>query len=582
MKVDIQQLLETAVHTLQEQSELPAELQYSIQVTETSDPAHGDLATNLALMLSKQAGIPPQQLAELIIAELPDSGIVEKTEIAGPGFINFFLSSDSVAASLELMLASDRLGVAKTEPAQTVVIDYSSPNLAKEMHVGHLRSTVIGDAVVRTLEFLGHKVVRQNHVGDWGTQFGMLLAYLEERQQAGEQTSMVLADLEGFYRTAKKCFDESEGFSNRARGIVVQLQSGEKKYLQEWQQFIDVSLSHCQQVYDRLGVTLQPEDVHAESAFNADLPNIIADLDKAGMLTEDQGAKCVFMDEFKGRDDQPLPVIVQKRDGGYLYASTDLAAMRYRYGQLKADRILYFVDARQGEHFKQVFAVAKKAGFVPESLSLEHMGFGTVNGKDGKPFKTRAGNSIKLSGLLDEAQSRAYKLVKQKNPDEAEAYLKGIADVVGIAAVKYADLAKNRNSNYIFDWDQMLSFEGNTAPYLMYAYTRIASIFRRGDINVDKLGGNIILAAPKEIELANHIITFAEVLEKVGERGMPHLLAAWLYDLAVIFSSFYESCPVLNADDDKTRQSRLRLSLLTAQVLQKGLQLLGIKTLEKM
>ena len=582
MKTKVVDLVRAAIAVLQERQELPAVLNMSIQVTDTKDSSHGDLATNIALMLSKPSGKNPRQLAELIVSALPVSEIVERTEIAGPGFINFFLCSDSLAASLEAMLASDRCGVPETKLPETIVIDYSSPNLAKEMHVGHLRSTVIGDAVARTLEFLGHSVIRQNHVGDWGTQFGMLLAYLEERQQAGEQASMVLADLEDFYRTAKKRFDESKDFANRARSIVVQLQSGDKKYLQEWQQFIDISLSHCQQLYDRLNVTLQPKDVHAESAFNDDLPVVISDLEKAGMLTEDQGAKCVFMEEFKGRDDQPLPVIVQKKDGGYLYASTDLAAMRYRYRQLKADRILYFVDARQGEHFKQVFTVAKKAGFVPESLSLEHMGFGTVNGKDGRPFKTRAGDSIKLSGLLDKAQNRAYELVKQKNPDEPEAHLRGIADAVGIAAVKYADLSKNRNSNYIFDWDQMLSFEGNTAPYLMYAYTRVASIFRRGGIDVDKLDGKIILAAEKEIELANHLITFAEVLEKVGQRGMPHLLAAWLYELATIFSSFYESCPVLNAEDEVTRQSRLRISLLTARVLQKGLQLLGINTLEKM
>jgi len=582
MKAHIQTLLDSAIATLQQQGVLPGDLKVSIQVTDTKDKAHGDFASNLALALGKQAGMNPRELAAQLIAALPGSSQLDKTEIAGPGFINFFIHSDALTATLEAMLTDNNLGVTKAENPQTIVVDFSSPNLAKEMHVGHLRSTVIGDAVARTLEYLGHKTIRQNHVGDWGTQFGMLLAYMEERRAAGEEPRMVLSDLEAFYRAAKSRFDESEDFADRARKMVVALQSGDKECLQLWQQFIDISMSHCQAVYDHLGVNLTRDDVRAESAYNDDLPKIITALKEKNLLTEDQGAQCVFLDEFKGRDDKPLPLIVQKKDGGYLYATTDLAAIRYRVQELNADRILYFVDARQGDHFKMVFAVAKKAGFAKLETRLEHMGFGTVNGKDGKPFKTREGTSVKLSGLLDEAEKRAYELVKEKNPDLPENELKEIGRVVGIASVKYADLSKNRNSDYIFDWDLMLSFDGNTAPYLLYAYTRIASIFQRGNIDAEKLDGEIILEKEQETDLANQLTKFSEVLNKVAERGQPHLLCSYLYDLAGEFSSFYENCPVLNAEDEDMKNSRLRLSSLTANILKQGLHLLGIETLERM
>lgn len=582
MKAHIQTLLDSAIATLQQQDALPGDLKVSVQVTDTKDKAHGDFASNLALVLGKQAGANPRELAAQLIAALPESTQVEKTEIAGPGFINFFIHSDALTATLESMLADKNLGIKKAENPQTIVVDFSSPNLAKEMHVGHLRSTVIGDAVAHTLEYLNHKTIRQNHVGDWGTQFGMLLAYMEERRAAGEEPRMVLSDLEEFYRAAKCRFDESEDFADRARKMVVALQSDDKECLQLWQQFIDISMSHCQAVYDHLGVNLTRDDVRAESAYNDKLPKIITALKEKNLLTEDQGAQCVFLDEFKGREDKPLPLIVQKKDGGYLYATTDLAAIRYRAKELNADRILYFVDARQGDHFKMVFAVARKAGFTKETTQLEHMGFGTVNGKDGKPFKTREGTSVKLSGLLDEAEKRAYALVKEKNPDLPENELKEIGRVIGIASVKYADLSKNRNSDYIFDWDLMLSFDGNTAPYLLYAYTRIASIFQRGNIDTEKLNGEIILEKEQETNLANQLTKFSEVLNKVADRGQPHLLCTYLYELAGLFSSFYENCPVLNAEDEDMKNSRLKLSALTANVLKEGLHLLGIETLERM
>ena len=581
MKDQIAQLLTTAVNTLQQQGALPADLAPELQIDRTKDKAHGDLSSNLAMVLAKPARLNPRQLATALIAALPASDLVARVELAGPGFINFFLNTDWLAVRLAQALADPRLGVDKEDPAQTVVVDYSSPNLAKEMHVGHLRSTIIGDAVARTLEFLGHKVIRQNHVGDWGTQFGMLLAHMEELRQLGSEIRMELSDLESFYRAAKARFDASEAFADRARQLVVALQSGDDYCLKLWREFLEISLSHCQQVYGRLNVGLTPADVMGESAYNDDLPQVVADLKAAGLLTEDQGAQCVFLEEFKGQDDEPLPMIVQKKDGGYLYATTDLAAIRHRSNNLGADRVLYFVDHRQSLHFQQLFAVARKAGFGA-ATRFEHMPFGTVMGEDGRPFKTRSGSVAKLSDLLDEAENRAYELVKAKNPEMSEEELRHIGRVVGIAAVKYADLSKNRTSDYVFSFDQMLNFEGNTAPYLLYATTRVASIFRRGEVDETSLTGPILLGEEVEKDLASKLTQFGEVMQKVAERGSPHLLCSYLYDLSGVFSSFYNRCPVLNAEDPGVKQSRLQLCLLTARVLKQGLSLLGIETLERM
>ena len=582
MKDHIAQLLTTAMKALQQQGLLPADLAPELQIDRTRDKAHGDLSSNLALMLAKPARMNPRQLATALIEQLPASELVARAEIAGPGFINFFLNTEWLAGRIEQALADPRLGVALCPAPQTVVVDYSSPNLAKEMHVGHLRSTIIGDAVARTLEFLGHRVIRQNHVGDWGTQFGMLLAHMEELRQLGGEIGMELSDLENFYRAAKARFDASAAFADRARQLVVALQSGDDYCLKLWREFLDISLSHCQEVYARLNVGLTREDVVGESAYNDDLAQVVADLKAAGLLVEDQGAQCVFLEEFKGQDEEPLPMIVQKKDGGYLYATTDLAAIRHRSKNLGADRVLYFVDHRQSLHFQQLFAVARKANFGTAATSFEHMPFGTVMGEDGRPFKTRSGSVAKLSELLDEAEIRAYELVKAKNPEMSEEELRHIGRVVGIAAVKYADLSKNRTSDYVFSFDQMLNFEGNTAPYLLYATTRVASIFRRGEIDETTLSGPIQLGEEVEKDLASKLTQFGEVVQKVAERGCPHLLCGYLYDLSGVFSSFYQRCPVLNAEEAAIKQSRLRLSLLTARVLKQGLSLLGIETLERM
>ena len=579
MKDSIRHLIQQALTRLTQDGSLPDGLSPTIQVENTRDKTHGDFASNIAMMLAKPAGMKPRDLAQKLIDALPEDSSISKVEIAGPGFLNFFQNSAALAERLDAALDSPSLCVSKTGPTQRVVVDLSSPNLAKEMHVGHLRSTIIGDAVARVLEFLGDEVIRQNHVGDWGTQFGMLLAYLEEKPAAAESE---LSDLEQFYRAAKQRFDESAEFADRARELVVKLQAGDPDCLRLWTRFNEISLSHCQKVYDRLNVRLTPEDVKGESAYNADLADIVEALREKGLLTEDNGAQCVFLDEFKNAEGNPLPVIVQKAGGGYLYATTDLASMRYRSQQLKADRVLYFVDQRQALHFQMAFEVARRAGFVHPEIQLEHMGFGTMNGADGRPFKTRDGGTVKLVDLLDEAEQRAYELVKGKNPELDEAELRRIARAVGIGAVKYADLSKHRTSDYSFNFEQMLSFEGNTAPYLLYAYTRVVSVFRKLGTGMDGLPGTIHLDAEPEQALGAKLAQFSEVLNSVGEKGVPHVLCGYLYDLAGLFSSFYEHCPILSAERDEVKQSRLRLAALTGKTLKQGLELLGLETLERM
>ncbi|MFW0886027.1 UNVERIFIED_CONTAM: arginine--tRNA ligase [Pseudomonas sp. JL1] len=578
MKDTIRQLIQQAIAQLVAEGVLPEGLSPAIQVENTRDKTHGDFASNIAMMLAKPAGMKPRDLAEKIIAALPADENVSKADIAGPGFINFFQNTQALASRLDAALADERIGVRKAGPLQRTVVDLSAPNLAKEMHVGHLRSTIIGDGVARVLEFLGDTVIRQNHVGDWGTQFGMLMAYLQENPITSDE----LSDLENFYRAAKQRFDESPEFADRARGLVVKLQAGDAECLALWSKFKDISLSHCQKIYELLNVKLTMADVMGESAYNDDLINVVNDLKAKGLLVESNGAQCVFLEQFKTADGEPLPVIIVKADGGYLYATTDLAAVRYRNSVLKADRVLYFVDQRQALHFQQVFEVARLAGFVSHPMEMEHMGFGTMNGADGRPFKTRDGGTVKLIDLLSEAQDRAYTLVKGKNPDLAEDELRQIAKVVGIDAVKYADLSKHRTSDYSFNFDLMLNFEGNTAPYLLYAYTRVAGVFRKLGKNFDEVDGRIVLQAPHEQELAARLAQFGEVLNNVADKGTPHTLCAYLYDVAGLFSSFYENCPILNAETPEQMQSRLRLTALTGRTLKQGLELLGLETLERM
>jgi arginyl-tRNA synthetase len=584
MKEHIQALLEQTVSTLQQQGKLPAELEPRIQVDRTKDKAHGDLATNLALLLAKPAGQNPRALAQLLVDNLPASELVAKTELAGPGFINFFLDSNWLARQIDAMVADARAGVATAEQPQTVVVDYSAPNVAKEMHVGHLRSTIIGDAVVRTLEFLGHQVIRANHIGDWGTQFGMLIAHLEAlEKQNPEVLSSGLSDLEQFYRESKQQYDADPDFAERARNYVVRLQGGDDYCLNMWQKLVDITLQHNQQVYDRLNVSLSPADVMGESMYNPMLADIVADLQQQGLAVEDDGAIVVYLDEYKNKDGDPMGVIIRKKDGGYLYTTTDIACAKYRYERLGADRVLYFIDSRQHQHLMQAWSIVRRAGYVPETVSLEHHAFGMMLGKDGRPFKTRSGGTIKLVDLLDEAEERAAALLAQKQTDLDDEEKARIINRVAMAAVKYADLSKSRTTDYIFDWDNMLSFEGNTAPYLQYAYTRVQSIFRKAGVTAAGLDGRVHIQAPAEEALAQKLVQFNDTVRAVADKGMPHLLCLYLYELSGAFMSFYEACPI-NKDGVTTaeRASRLRLCAATARVLELGLSLLGIDTLERM
>ena len=558
-----------------------ADAQCEALVRQSGKVQFGDYQANGIMPAAKKFGLNPREFAQNVLDKADLQDIAEKTEIAGPGFINIFLKNTWLAENINRAVQDPKLGVHNPEK-QTVVVDYSSPNVAKEMHVGHLRSTIIGDAVVRTLEFLGNHVIRANHVGDWGTQFGMLIAYLEkmENEHASE---MELSDLEAFYRAAKKHYDEDPVFAEKARNYVVKLQSGDEYCRTMWQKLVKITMQQNQHNYDRLNVTLTDKDVMGESLYNPMLPGIVEDLKKQGLAVEDDGALVVYLDEFKNKDGDPMGVIVQKKDGGFLYTTTDIAAAKYRYETLKAHRALVFSDTRQSQHMQQAWLITRKAGYVPDSFQLEHKNFGMMLGKDGKPFKTRSGDTVKLADLLDEAIERAGVLISQKSTALSEQEKADVIEAVGIGSVKYADLSKNRTTDYVFDWDNMLSFEGNTAPYMQYAYTRIRSIFNRSQIALNEVEqAQLSITNEKERALAIKLLQFEEAVQVVGKEGTPHVLCAYLYELAGVFSSFYEHCPILNNDDQQVKLSRLKLALLTERTLKQGLDLLGIKTVEKM
>jgi arginyl-tRNA synthetase len=575
------------------------------QVRSTTDPGFGDYQVNGVMALAKELKTNPKKLAERVVEKLNVSDICEAPEIAGPGFINLRLKPEFVAANLlEVNKDHKRLGIEKTYKPKTIVVDFSGPNIAKQMHVGHLRSTIIGDCICRLLEFEGHKVVRQNHIGDWGTQFGMLIALLQKKEkelwaqvksartakkpfQDSLNAPWHIEDLEEFYREAKICFDTDENFADKAREIIAGLHSGDKKYLAYWQHIVDESRKHYQPIYNELGADLKQKHECGESFYKDMLSDVVKDLKKQGLAVESAGAICVFPPGFKDKEGEPLPVIIQKSDGAYLYASTDLAAIRYRVDELKANRIIYVTDARQQLHFEMVFAVARMAGWV-KNTELVHVTFGSVLGENGKPLKTRSGENVKLKELLDEAVERAKQIVEEKNPELPADKKDGIAKAVGIGAVKYADFSNNRTSDYVFGFDKMLAMDGNTAPYMQYAYARIKSIERKAqtrdmDIKtelakVEKLS----LSEPAELDLAKHLIRYGEAIEAAVGDYRPNYLTAYLYELAQKFSVFYTNCPVLDAGPDK-RPTRLLLCDLTAKTIGHGLsELLGIEVVEQM
>ncbi|MEY8199535.1 MAG: arginine--tRNA ligase [Colwellia sp.] len=554
-------------------------------------PQFGDYQANGVMGAAKKLKTNPRELATKVVAELDLDGIASKIELAGPGFINIHLDEDWLAAQLNDVAQDDNIGVAQRgatpgDESQTVVVDYSAPNLAKEMHVGHLRSTIIGDAVVRALEFRGDKVIRQNHMGDWGTQFGMLIAHLSDKLASDEVAETALADLENFYREAKIRFDNEEGFADRARADVVKLQSGDEACAKLWQQFIDISITHSEEIYAKLNVSLKRADIRGESAYNDDLSTVIDELMTKEIAEESQGAKVVFINEMANKDGEAPVFIVQKSGGGFLYATTDLSACRYRSGKLGADRIIIFTDARQALHFKQVEIVSRKAGFLPDAVGYQHCPFGMMMGDDGKPFKTRTGGTIKLAELLDESIVRAAALIKEKNPEITDADLTEISNKVGIGAVKFADLSKNRTSDYIFNWKTMLSFEGATAPYLQYAYSRIQSIFSKAEsAKAGTVENNAVIniIEPQEKALALKLLQLEDVIDAVISECTPNLLCNYLYELASLYMSFYEACPILKEGiSDEVKASRLALCKVIADTLKQGLDILGIEVMDRM
>jgi arginyl-tRNA synthetase len=548
-------------------------------VTPAKDTRFGDYQCNGPLTLAKTLGQKPREVAAALVAALEVTDFCELPIIDGPGFLNFRLKPEFLAQRLQTMQRGDRLGIPPVPHPQKIIVDFSSPNIAKEMHVGHLRSTILGDCLARVLSFWGHNVLRLNHVGDWGTQFGMLITHLKTAHPAALATADVLAlgDLVALYRTAKARFDEDEAFREASRLAVVDLQSGEPMARQAWQLLCEQSRREFQKIYDRLGVHLTER---GESFYNPYLGSVVQDLAALGLLQEDQGAQCVFLEGFQNKEGQPLPLIVQKSDGGYNYATTDLAALRYRVTHDRADRLLYVTDAGQADHFAAVFQVARRAGWLPPTVEAVHVPFGLVLGEDGKKFRTRSGDTVSLQSLLDEAIARAAADWQSRNPGEPVP-----ADVVhtlAMGAVKYADLSQNRTSNYVFSFDKMLALQGNTAPYLLYAYVRVQGIGRKG--NVDFAQGAdrpLTLTDETEVALGKHLVQLPEVLMAVATDLYPNRLCQYLFELSQKFNQFYDRLPVLAAPEPE-RSSRLGLCDLTAKVLRTGLELLGITVLEKM
>ncbi|MBN2211356.1 MAG: arginine--tRNA ligase [Sedimentisphaerales bacterium] len=571
-------------------------------VKPSQNPQFGDYQANGVMGLAKRLKANPRELAEKVVAKLDVADMCEPPEVAGPGFINFRLRADWLAARLLEAANDDRLGITPVAGPKTVV-DFSGPNIAKQMHVGHLRSTIIGDVIARVLEFWygnPNNVIRQNHIGDWGLQMGMLLAIEEELEKNKENLIRALKEddsdyvefvplekIEEAYKQANKRFNEDPEFAARARNLTYKLQSTKAGWAYtEWFGLRHLTLSECQRIYERMNVILRPENVRGESFYNDKLPDVIKALQENPNVDchESDGAQCVFLEGFKNKDGESLPMIVQKSDGAYLYATTDLAAIRYRIDELHAKRVIYVTDLRQKLHFQMLFACVRQAGWAGEDVTLDHVPFGTVLGEDNKPFKTRSGENVKLKDLLDEAVTRARKVVEEKNPDLSDEEKQQVAQAVGIGAVKYADLSNDLVKDYVFSWDRMLSLEGNTAPYLQYAFARIRSIFRKGEVDEAKLLSDVkylALTEPDELALAKRLLRYGEVVETVARDLRPHVLTTYLFELSQAFSGFYTNCPVLQAPPE-VRPTRLMLCLLTARTISHGLGLLGIQTPQRL
>jgi arginyl-tRNA synthetase len=552
-----------------------------------SNPKFGDYQANVAMSLAKPLKNKPRAIAEQIVENLDVSDLCEPPEVAGPGFINLRLKISYLEAQLQQVRQSDRLGVAPIPTAKRAIVDYPSPNIAKEMHVGHLRPSVIGDCLARILDFLGYDVLRLSHVGDWGTPFGMLIAYLREAYPEALETNkeLDLGDLASFYRHAKKRFDDDPAFQETARQSVVELQAGDTDTLKAWEIVCDLSNRTNQKLFDLMG--LLPLTIRGESFYNPFLPDVVKELEDKGLAVKDQGAMCVFLDGFTNKEGNPLPMIIQKSDGGYNYATTDLAAIRYRVNQDQAQRVVYPVGAEQTNHFIQIFQIGKRAGWITEDMEFVHAPFGNVLGEDGKKLKSRSGEAMRLKDLLEEAIAYAHQdlenRLQEEGRQESAEFIDQVSRIIGISAVKYADLSQNRTSNYIFSYDKMLALQGNTAPYMLYAYVRVRGLSRKGNIDFEHLGADspILLKEESELTLAKHILQLDEVVYEIDKDLLPNRLCQYLFELSQKFNQFYENCPILKAEEP-IRTSRLLLADLTARTIKLGLSLLGIPVLERM
>ncbi|QCI18793.1 arginine--tRNA ligase [Buchnera aphidicola] len=553
-------------------------------IISSKKPEFGNYQVDNFIKISNKINIQPYDLYKKIFLFLNIKSMYKKITFSHPGYVNIFINQNWLSEKLEEVFTSSRLGIKHVYPKKRIVIDYSSPNIAKEMHIGHLRSTIIGDVTVRALEFLGHHVIRANHIGDWGTQFGMLIAYLKYKQTENKlkKNLISLKEIEKFYCKSKKKYDSDKNFEKQSKKYVVKLQNGDKNCFFIWKKLVSITMNYNYKIYKKLNVTLNKKHTMGESLYNKMLPNIVEDLKAKKIAIEKNGSIIVFLNEFQNRLGQPMGVVIQKQDTAYLYSTTDIACIKYRYETLRADRIIYYTDLRQHQHLLQAWTIAQKASYIPKNFLLEHHTFGMMLSKNKRPFKTRDGNTIKLNQLLEEAINRAKNLIKQKKPNLSNQKLIKLSNIIGISAVKYADLSKNRNTNYIFDWDTMLTFEGNTSPYIQYAYTRITSILKKSMIHIHKISEKIILTKDSEIKLAIKILEFEEIISIIEKNGTPHIMCNYLYKLATYFSNFYEHCSILFNKKIKTSKSRLKLCFLTAKTLKKGLNILGIKILKKM
>jgi arginyl-tRNA synthetase len=539
-----------------------------------------DFQANVALPLAKSLAMPPRQVAEQIVAHLDLTGICDRAEVSGPGFVNLTLARGWIAAQAAGLLGDERLGVPAADPAQTIVVDYSGPNVAKELHVGHLRATAVGDSIVHILEFLGQRVVRAAHLGDWGTPFGMLIEHLLDIGEPATREQLEAGEFTDFYQAARVGFDANTAFADRARRRVAMLQGGDAETLRLWQVLVDASMEYLNTLYARLEISLTPADMAPESFYNPMLADVCAELEADGIAVISDGALVAFPPGFTGRDGQPVPLILRKSDGAYGYDTTDAAAIRYRLIDLKASRIIYVVGSEQSQHLQLVFALAREAGWLTDQASAEHAVIGLVTGPDGKRLKTRTGEQVKLIDLINEAVERANRVIADRYDDPVER--EQIAEAVGIGALKYGDLSVARESSYTFDFDRMLALTGNTGPYLQYATARIRSIFRKAELDPGQATGPIVLTEDAERALALSLLGFGATVRQCAETAEPHHLAGFLFSVASAFTTFYEECPVLKAPTDEVRDSRLALCALALRVLTQGLALLGVPVPDRM